>query len=185
MENKNIYKNLFQEAYKRTQQFELKPPLVKYSADIFLTKEFIEEMPYQLIQKYGLIDINEITANCMGFHYMIKPFFEYLLSSDVYFTLGFITIEEDTLFYIDDNIIKELLEEGVKSKLNIHAWLTLPTMEILDFTLLTTYAQVKNIQEGMGGVIVNKADNLIGGMAYHPILIGDQFLREIGGLIEF
>lgn len=182
---KNTYKGRFEEAYIRTQQLGLNPPLVKYSTDTFLTKGFIEKIPHLLLQELGEIDPNKIFANCMGFHYILKPLFEYQLTSDVYFTLGYVTVEDDKFFYINDAMIAELLREGVKSTLSIHAWLTLPTMEILDFTLLTTYAQAKNIPEGMGGVISKKADDLSGNMIYHPILIGDNFLRKIGAFVEF
>lgn len=185
MKIKSSYKDRFEDAYTRTRRFGLNPPHIKYSADTFLTKEFMADIPHLLFQEYGAINPDKIFANCMGFHYMLKPLFEYQLSSDVYFTLGYVTVEEDKFFYINDAMIAELLKEGIKSTLSIHAWLTLPTMEILDFTLPTTYAQAKNIQEGMGGVISKKADDLSGNMIYHPMLIGDHFLRKIGALVEF
>jgi hypothetical protein len=178
------YKNRFETAYKRTQKFNLNPPKVKYSNDSFLSKEFLNKIPILIYEEFGMINEKEVFANCMGFHYKLKPFFEYQLSSDVYFTLGYVTINDERFFYLDDSIIENMLQNGLQQNPTIHAWLTLPTMEILDFTLSITYYKLKNIEEGMGRVISTHADKLKDGMAYHPVLIGDMFLRKIGGLIE-
>lgn len=80
--------------------------------------------------------------------------------------------------------LRDVLQNGLKKfSLNMHSWLTLPSMEILDFTILTTIAHVKQLGQGYFGVISRHPNDLIG-MSYHPMLLGDDFLRRIGVLIE-
>ncbi len=177
-----LYRNRFEIAHLRSEKYDLNPPIVKFSNDTFLTDTFKEKLPYILLEEYeGVIREADMYANCMGFHYKVKPVIEEYLSSDVYFTLGYVSIYDENIFYLDDDLIENLLENGLQEQPAIHAWLTLPTMEIIDFTLASTIDRNK----GRGRVIANHADKLTGGVKYNPILIGDAFLRKIGGLIEF
>lgn len=177
-----LYRDQFEIARLRSEKYNLNPPIVKYSNDTFLTDTFKEKLPYLLLEEYeGVIRGADMYANCMGLHYKVKPVIEEYLSSDVYFTLGYASIYAKNIFYLDDELIENLLENGLQEQPTIHAWLTLPTMEIIDFTLPFTIDRNK----GRGRAIANHADKLTGGMKYNPILIGDTFLRKIGGLIEF
>ncbi|MDA5492291.1 hypothetical protein PGS50_03360 [Yersinia intermedia] len=82
--------------------------------------------------------------------------------------------------------MKELIKSGIsKPQLNIHAWLTLPTCEILDFTLPTTYAVTNKTKEGYGEVLAGHADHLLKNVRYRPMLLGEDYLRRIGALLEF
>jgi hypothetical protein len=68
--------------------------------------------------------------------------------------------------------------------MNIHAWLTLPSTEIIDVSLATTMGIVQKRPEMLGLAITRPADEL-NGMAYKPMLVGDGFLRKTGLLIEW
>ena len=180
------YKSQFEEAYKRTLKFDLHPPKVRYSNDIFLGDYFLREVPNLLKKWFGNIAPADLVVNCMGFNLNIQPLLEEYLSSDVYYTIGYILLEKKTYFYIEDNIIKSMLENIFNFKpLNIHVWLALPTMEILDFTFASTFANANNNPICDGGIIAEKADNLKGDISYHPVLIGDELLRKHGAIVDF
>lgn len=57
-------------------------------------------------------------------------------------------------------------------------------MEIVDVSLPTSYAVLNNIKEGIGSIIASHADELKGGMKYRPMIIGSDYLRKIGALID-
>lgn len=180
----NFYINRFEAAYLRSEKYNLNPPRIKYSNDVLLTNTFKEKLPYLLLKEHEeYMNVANMIANCMGFHYKVKPTIEKYLSSDVYFTLGYVSIYDKNIFYFDDKFIEDSLENGMQEQPNIHAWLTLPTMEIIDFTLPATYA-IMNQLDYNGEVIIKHADKLKDGMNYNPVLIGDTFLRKIGALIE-
>lgn len=179
------YKSQFEEAYKRTLNFDLHPPTVRYSNDIFLGDYFLCEAPNLLKKWFGNIASADLVANCMGFNLNIQRLLEDYLSSDVYYTIGYILLGKKPYFYIDDNIIRSMLENRFNFKpLNIHVWLTLPTMEIIDFTFASTFANANNNPICDGGIIAEKADNLKGDISYHPVLIGDELLRKHGVIVD-
>ena len=90
------------------------------------------------------------------------------------------------MFHQSEEDLERLLQNGISgNSLSIHAWLTLPTMEILDFSLPTSFAIMHGNEEEIGGLIARHADSLTGGLKYHPMLVGEDFLRKSGGLIEF
>lgn len=104
----------------------------------------------------------------------------------MWFTLGWLDDNTDKGIYkfSEENII-EKLQNGHKEKtLNIHGWLTLPTMEIIDLTLSTTISILQGRREQAGGVIVKKAEDVTG-FSYKPMLLGKSYLREIGVLFDY
>lgn len=82
--------------------------------------------------------------------------------------------------------MKGLIKNGIsKTQLSIHAWLTLPTCEIMDFTIQTTSAVINKAKKGLGGVYAGHADHLLENVRYRPMLLGEDYLRRIGALLEF
>ena len=70
-----------------------------------------------------------------------------------------------------------MLKTGVEGEVNLHAWLTLPSMEVLDFSLPTSYAKVNNRPEDIGSAIAEHANKLsANGMTYKPLIVGEDFL---------
>jgi hypothetical protein len=108
-----------------------------------------------------------------------------LVGCPVLYTIGW--VDDGTakgMFKFDDAFISDKLKHGHSGgTVNIHAWLTLPSMEVIDVALATTIAVVQNIPEGYGGVFAQPADGL-NGMAYKPMLVGPDFLRKTGLLME-
>jgi len=170
----------------RTKRLGLKCPDVQLSDERFLTKERMERFPQDLQKVVGEISIEEVVAQCLYIHHKLQEPVSNILGTPTYFTIGYVETAKDTLFYHDENSFKEMLHTGLPSRsLNIHAWLTLPSMEVFDFSLPTSYAIINEIEEGIGGLIAAHADALKHGMKYHPMLVGKDFLRRIGALVEF
>jgi len=179
-----MYLENFKKAIERTEELGLSVPNVEYNGKRYLDSKFLNDLPLLLYRELGAIDHNDLYKNCMAIHYQLKPIFEKIFNIEIYFTLGNAKVNDTYLFKIEESEIIDLLENKVKKPINIHAWLTLPSMEILDFSLVTTYCITNKVQEGMGGVITKHYSELTLGMMYEPMLIGDDFLRKSGGLIE-
>jgi hypothetical protein len=175
-----MYKEDFDNAYYRSCSFNLQAPTINYTDKLFLTEELKCDLQELIAEEFGRVNPQELSANCLAFHLKLKPFFEKILSSEIYFTIGYVTCKGQEFFHLDDSDITELLKNGINDKVDFHAWLTLPSMEIIDLTFLTTFAIRYNIEECMGGLILSQADKLKGEMKFIPILIGDEFLSKIG-----
>lgn len=67
--------------------------------------------------------------------------------------------------------------------LELHAWLTLPSREIIDLTLATTLGIVRDEPDLLGRFAFIHPDDLVDNQSYHPQLLGDAYLRRIGAMI--
>lgn len=65
--------------------------------------------------------------------------------------------------------------------LNVHAWLTLPSGEILDFTLLSTLAAALPNQWGQwkGHVLGGYPAEVLNGHRYVPMVLGDLYAERV------
>lgn len=181
-----MYKSEFERAASRTKEFNLMCPEIVFSEGALLTTERMHKFPSVLRDAVGDIGVEEVVAQCLSIHYRLSDVISKLFDTSCYFTIGYIETVDRLMFHQSEQDLKRILQNGINSSsLNIHAWLTLPTMEIMDFSLPTSYAILNKMEEGIGGLIATHPDTLIGGMKYHPMLVGEDFLRKSGGLIEF
>lgn len=119
---------------------------------------------------------------CLSANIILRDVISDYLKCHVYYTIGWIDdFTEKGMFKFDDNFIQEHLNARIRtsSSINIHAWLTLPTMEVIDATVVTSIAQVKGLKDGLGGVLANYADDHVG-FHFKPMLIGEDFLFKSG-----
>ncbi|WP_051206357.1 hypothetical protein [Oceanospirillum maris] len=181
-----MYKLEFEKGVERTKAFKLECPEIVFSDATLLTTEKMQKFPYLLRDTVGEIGVEEVVAQCLSIHYRLSDVIAELFDTPCYFTIGHVETVDRLMFHQSEQDLSEILQSGINgSSLNIHAWLTLPTMEIMDFSLPTSYAILNDMKEGVGGLIATHADSLTGGMKYHPMLVGEDFLRKSGGLVEF
>lgn len=181
------YLNQWKYAIDRTRKFGLSVDvgLDDVVEDRYLSKKSIEELPYVVRRNCGNIGPEELVGQCMSIHHRLAPVISDWLKCDAVFTLGWIEYENEKLFKFDEDFIKKTLKDGHdSSQLNIHAWIALPSMEIIDFSLSTTFGFVKKRKEMFGGVIASHADELKG-IKYRPMLVGEDYLRKTGVFVEF
>ena len=80
--------------------------------------------------------------------------------------------------------LKTICERGVDgTTVNIHAWLTLPSMEVIDLTYWTTFSYATNNSERLGELVIQSDDEELG-VVYHPLLIGEDWLYKSGILVS-
>jgi hypothetical protein len=171
----------------RSERFGLTvPPHQLEASRRWLDDKANADFPYVIRDGLGDLAFADVVGQCMMIHYRMAPVIEKWLHCPVLYTLGWIDDgTEDGLFRFDDDFIATKLRDGHSgSQINIHAWLTLPSMEVIDVALATTMGIVQQRPEMYGLAITRPADDLRG-MAYKPMLIGDDFLRQSGLLVEW
>lgn len=177
------YNEEFQKALERTASFDLTPPKgVNEVPGRMMNDKRVRHLNSVLAPVFeGMTNYAQIAGQCMPLHLKARPVLEEWLGCPVYFTLGW--IDDGTpkgIHKFDDAMIANKLANAHQDDtINIHAWLTLPTMEIIDLTLSTTFSILQGRKEGQGGVITKKADEITG-FAYKPMLVGEMFLSKIG-----
>lgn len=180
------YENEFRDACKRSLEWKLEIPDVRYSTEPVLSDingwnciKVIQEVSSQYTAE-------EISQQCFWYMLNVKSILEDVLNSPLYYTLGYIQYNKKSVFYTPENELKGKLSDGVApgTAFNLHAWLTTPNMEIIDLTFGTTYGIVNNVPEVVGLCAFQHSSKFDENMIYHPQLIGDDYLKKIGALVE-
>lgn len=169
-------------AIERTRRLGLEVPECRLQPEKrYLTPRFIQEFPYIIKKEVGIIEDSEIIAQCMNFHLMIIPVIQDYLKCSAIFTIGWIDIDHKHYLYkFDESFIENSISNNMtKEYINIHAWITLESMEIIDATLPTTIAKIQNTQKGYGEVIMQHCESP-NKLFYMPMLVGDDYLVKSG-----
>lgn len=175
-------------ALQRTQRFGLSTPAFQRSTEKFITQDVLERFPYVVRDAFGELSFEEVVGQCVAIHHRVLPVIEEMLGCEVYFTLGWVDDRSERgMFRFDDAFIEERLSNPrivFGEALNLHAWLTLPSLEVIDISLVTSIVVINKMKDGHGGVLAGPADSF-NGFSYKPMLVGTDFLKKSGMLLEF
>jgi hypothetical protein len=177
------YSEEFMIALERTSRFNLAlPEGVEEVSRRIMNDKRIRHLNRVLAPVFeGIVSYEQMVGQCMPLHLKARPILEEWLGCPVYYTLGW--VDDGTpkgVYKFDEDFITAKLKDGHQNDtINLHAWLTLPSMEVIDLTLSTTFAILQGYPEEAGGVLVKKADEFTG-FAYKPMLVGEEFLIKSG-----
>ena len=119
--------------------------------------------------------------------YFVQDALEEALQTPIYYTLGYVDYEKRPVFYTSEKGLKSKLGNPMSGvgAINLHAWLTTPNMEIIDLTFATTYGIVNNIPSVIGRYSFQHYSEFNENMVYHPQLVGEDYLKQIGAFVDF
>lgn len=187
--SKGAYYREARQAWKRCNRLKLVSRKPDYTTKRYLTDESLSKLVLAIFHKFGALGPKDVVQQCFGLHLLLIELVKEVIGCDVYYTLGCVELEKGKplVFHQTESQMKQLLSSGLSGReLNLHAWLTLPSMEILDFSLPTSLHTILDWSEiEPGSVVSGHADELVGALKYHPLLLGEDFLRKTGALIEF
>jgi hypothetical protein len=181
------YTEEFRKAIGRTSELGLEIPPVVFQSERLCTDESVIAIIDMLVKKLGHADgtINLI-GQCLNVHWNIRQDVESICSCSTHLTIGYIQENEDKYFEFSYNDVEDWLKNGIDlNKVRLHAWLTLDSMEILDFTWPSTRAKISRSTSGQGGVITKHPDELVNGLQYHPLVVCNDFPIKIKAVHGF
>ncbi|MEY8213884.1 MAG: hypothetical protein RPR97_05290, partial [Colwellia sp.] len=89
----------------------------------------------------------DFVGQCLKSHVLFLPKVENILGEKVTFTIGYIESKEQNYFKFSEGNAEDWMSRGMpKNTANIHAWLTLPSSEIIDLTFLPTFAKINEMK---------------------------------------
>lgn len=178
----------FNAAVERTSRFGLTVPRYELRPeDHWLDFQARQRIPPVIFKTLGQITPQHLVAQCIAVHYALQGPISALFAAPAVLTLGWIeSADGDDLYRFDEEFIGERLRTGFEplSGIQVHVWLTLPTMEIIDLTLCTSVSILQDKPEGIGGLLTKKADDVTG-FRYVPMLVGEDFFRKTGAILKF
>lgn len=183
-----MYKDHFIKAIERTYRLKisLDSPLVD-SSETYIVPGVYEDLKRLLITEFPDFHSGSLAFNCHKVSYYMKSVLEKYFGTELYLTIGYITMEAYNYFSLDQEKISALLNRtySIDDKvIPFHVWLTLPSLEIIDFTFGQSFASNSEEQIPLNEFLFRHPDNLIGSLKYIPVLIGEDFLSKIGVLKE-
>ncbi|QEY16049.1 hypothetical protein D0C16_08680 [Cellvibrio sp. KY-GH-1] len=186
IEPQGVYANNFLKALNTTRELKLDTPHVKFQSKRIITENLLRRVPKLIEKRLGKLPIEQVAGQCIAIHYNIKKTLEELFNTELYYTIGYVENQFDNRFYHDKNDIINLLQsKTAKPQLNLHTWLTFPSMEIMDYSLLSTYAVAYSRPDHYFDLLAEHADELKNGIRYHPTIVGEDFLERIGSIKKF
>lgn len=179
-----MYEAKFKEALERTRKFGLTVPTeFPLSQNLFLNEKAKRQLPFVIRGELGVLDEDEIFLQCLSLNIRLKSAFSKYFKCPVFYTIGYVGVKDHFMFKQTEDSLLSMLKNGIAGpSVSLHAWLTLPSMEILDFSISTSYGRVNGIKEMMGAALALHPSELKGGMLYHPMIVGEEFLHKIGAM---
>lgn len=134
----------------------------------------------------GRMQAENVAAQCFAVSSFLREPLQDVLGVPLTYTLGYVNLGRGPVFHTPAEGLKAMLDAGrpVSRALELHAWLTLPSREIIDLTLSTTLGLVRNLPELVGRAAFIHPNDLVGNHSYHPQILGEDYLRRIGVMVE-
>lgn len=183
----NTYISEFKKAIDNTLETGVENPITDY---IDVTHKFLTEDAKQDIQDLFneniFNDINNrqlIIGGCARVSSLMKPLLEEYFDEEIFLTIGYVEIiedkTEDEWFHTPINqLINDVKKEKRTMSANLHIWLTLPSLEFIDFTLPSTTNKILRIENPISNVIFY-SDNKSDSIKLHPQLIGEEVCSKL------
>jgi hypothetical protein len=188
------YRALFAQAVERTVELGLSKPEIVYTDKTYWTPEAMSGFNTLIREerKELLADgLDGSTERRIQIHVgLIEPLQKFLACT-AYLTVGSVRRSKNEWYALSEKEVRQWLKEGAYGDdLNLHAWLTLDSMEILDMTFLPTIVGISEKSEFSRRTIATNPDALpraqpqssaypTNGLKYQPFVVGLDFLGKL------
>jgi hypothetical protein len=183
------YKSEFLEAGARAKRLGYDPGNISssYFYKKFLVGRTLDSFVALLPKVFREMNPQMVAGNCGNISLALQNYIEDELHLKSYFTLGYFKLNGKSSFEFTEDDLKQWIQSGVPDffNINIHVWLTLESLEIIDATIATSIGIACNIPDAIGGIIHELPSDLKGDLSFHPVIIGAEILTDIGAAIQF
>lgn len=178
------YAQAFREAISQSCKLGLAVPDVRFTSHRYYCDDRFMPVINMIHNKMGNKDgtIN-LVGQCLNIHTNIRHDVELAFNCGAHLTIGYIQEPESKFFAFDYTDVAVWLKNGIDiNKVDLHAWITLDSMELIDLTWPSTRAHILNCREGKGEIITKHPDDFINGTQYHPLIVSNEFPFKIGAV---
>lgn len=149
-------------------------PIVNAQNEMMLLESFNEHVYNKPFE--------EIHGQCVLHSWNLQDIVADILNCDVLLTLGYLLNELDKYFFTEEQQILQWKEMPSNLRRDIHAWLTLPSLEIIDITLPATLVKMNKSALDYRTFMHYRPDDHYGltGRIYHtPQFVDNDFLERV------
>ncbi len=178
------YKGEFLEAFARAKRLGYDQGDISYAScsNKLLVGRTLDSLVALFQKALGSMEPEMVAGNCLSISLLLKNLIEDELNLKSYFTLGSFHMSGKSSFEFSEDELKQWIQHGIPdfSNIDIHAWLTLESLEVIDATIATTIGIACNVPEAVGRVIHDLPSDLNGDLSFHPVIVGAEILPDIG-----
>lgn len=135
----------------------------------------------------GVRDLRKSALQCLKWSAYLGPYLQDALGCRVWLTIGELRKNNRVVFGATREDLKRWRYTGLtaddcsSSGFKMHAWLTLPTAEIIDLTFFSTLAQVHpdTMGELASQIICGSPETILKDHTYIPIVVGEEYARKV------
>lgn len=181
------YEARFLEAIERSERLGFAPPMITTTQPHVLNKASVQKAILDLMVDYLGNPPNPrmLIGTCLATHMNLRGTLEKIVNTKAFFTLGHVRVGNSHYHEFSENDVVNWMKHGIPdlSEFKGHAWLTLPSMEIVDFTFTPTATSISMRDTGdvCVGAIADYPSNL-NNMDYHPVIVGEDIVSKIGAM---
>jgi len=178
------YRKELIEAIKRSEQksIDISDFYIESNSKPYLSFDKKKELFKLFDSKVYCNPIEQVAGKCLDWNVKLQDQISSILSCDALLTFGYIEIHESKIFYTPlEEMDKWFAPNTIMKPLNeIHAWITLPSLEVIDITVIASIKHINN--ENFQNVpnykhcIVCDPEDPGNTIIYKPLFVGIDFL---------
>ncbi len=172
------YQEAFHAALEWTEKQGLIVPQTYFTEDRFLNEKNMEQLTIDLKPLFKAMVFEEFKTKALSLHQDLQEMVEDILECPVFYTIGCVRVGRDDYFKLTHETISKSLSSGRRNKLQLHAWLTFPSMEIIDFSINSILSEILHQADIAGKILAAHPSHFGKGLVFQPLLVGDDFLRK-------
>jgi hypothetical protein len=183
------YQNNFANAVRFTKScgFAVQVPQWKPEEKLDAGGSFLEPV----LRAAGVRDVTKAAFQCLKWSHYLAPYFEQQLGREVWITLGQLWRDDRAIFSPTWKEFRDWSKRGISVEdmykrgsagLNLHAWLTIDTGEIIEPTMMTSIATLHpdRYPHFMAAIGWGYANDILSDHYYYPMAVGKAFVETIG-----
>ncbi|MEI2457488.1 hypothetical protein [Lysobacter firmicutimachus] len=172
-------------AHARTALAGLQPP--PFTAEsVRYAPATAQQVHRHISRTLGHLSEDLVVRQRFGLVLLMRGLLERELRVPLTYTLGYVYQCGQRLYHTPIVGLEQMLLTGIApgARISLHAWLTLPSHEVVDLTFWAAFPAFASEQERIHrGLFMHPSQ--MAARSYHPQWVGDGFVRRIGILKEY
>jgi hypothetical protein len=153
-------------------------------SDFHPTGKFLSEEFCSILREWTRLNVcprpdDQIAGRCLRVSHELAEFLAGAAIPVIY-TLGWMSYLGDPLFKFSEADVQKWLSDGLpnRDRLDMHAWVTLSSGEVIDASWLSTVGIVRGQRDLIGAVIVVDPEHE-GAHRYHPVVVDAPIVERL------
>jgi len=158
------------------------------NTNLLSAPEKLNDLVDRVFQAARIEDRTQAGGQCLKWCHFLQPFFQQQLGKRVMLTIGQLWASRDCVYGPTFEDVRRWKQSGLQMTdfegaegINLHAWLTVESGEIIEPTLLSTLARFgpESYKKYAGATVCGRDPNMLNAHRYVPLTVGNNIVEDI------